>query len=270
MGIQPANGLLFTTIIAALVWHCTILVVVSFVITGMSDAWLTYLIRYWVDTPSLSVAVDFSGHWGRHAWCPRCVDHFILSIQGRRILSWLYYFNGLSGLYPCLHLYRSIRFQWPSSHLFEGFWGTSLADEPVIEYPLITRRRDVEFGVVPYVYLLARAAFMEQSANLMEAAYTLGQGRWRVLTRIVIPMARPAIAAGILLAAMETLADFGTVQFFGVQTFTTGIVRTYYGFGDPVGAAQLSTLLLGCVFFLVVFEKASRVRFGITQTDFAG
>ena len=108
---------------------------------------------------------------------------------------------------------------------------------------------------------------MEQSANLMEAAYTLGQGRWRVLTRIVIPMARPAIAAGTLLAVMETLADFGTVQFFGVQTFTTGIVRTYYGFGDPVGAAQLSTLLLGCVFFSLFSKKPHGVRFDITQTD---
>ena len=100
---------------------------------------------------------------------------------------------------------------------------------------------------------------MDQSANLMEAAYTLGQNRWRVFFRIVIPMARPAIAAGTLLAVMETLADFGTVQFFGVQTFTTGIVRTYYGFGDTVGAAQLSTLLLTCVFFLVVFTLGSKL-----------
>lgn len=112
----------------------------------------------------------------------------------------------------------------------------------------------------PYVYLMARAAFLDQSANLMEAAYTLGQTRWSVFRRVVIPMARPAIAAGTLLALMETLADFGTVQFFGVQTFTTGIVRTYYGFGDAVGAAQLSSVLLSFVVVLVVFERLSRYR----------
>jgi iron(III) transport system permease protein len=112
----------------------------------------------------------------------------------------------------------------------------------------------------PYVYLMARAAFLDQSANLMEAAYTLGQSRWSVFRRVVIPMARPAIVAGTLLALMETLADFGTVQYFGVQTFTTGIVRTYYGFGDTVGAAQLSSVLLGFVFVLIVVERLSRHR----------
>ena len=100
---------------------------------------------------------------------------------------------------------------------------------------------------------------MEQSANLMRLPTPSGKVAGGI-NRIVIQMASLAIAAGILLAVMETLADFGTVQFFGVQTFTTGIVRTYYGFGDPVGAAQLSALLLGCVFFLVVFEKASRSK----------
>ena len=73
-------------------------------------------------------------------------------------------------------------------------------------------------------------------------------------------MSRPAIAAGTMLAIMETLADFGTVQFFGVQTFTTGIVRTYYGLGDTIGAAQLSSLLLGFVAFLVLAERVSRHR----------
>jgi len=110
----------------------------------------------------------------------------------------------------------------------------------------------------PYVYLLARAAFLEQAANVMEAGYSLGQTRLQVFRRVVIPMARPAIVAGTLLAVMETLADFGTVQFFGVQTFTTGIVRTFYGLRDTAGAAQLASVLLGFVALLVILERLSR------------
>ena len=182
--------------------------------------------------------------------------------KGRRILSWLL-------LLPMAYPAYILAYTYTGVLDFSGPILTFLRDVGAPHWlmsPLLNIRSlpgaalMLSLVLYPYVYLLARAAFMEQSANLMEAAYTLGQGRWRVLTRIVIPMARPAIAAGILLAVMETLADFGTVQFFGVQTFTTGIVRTYYGFGDLVGAAQLSTLLLGCVFFLVVFEKASRSK----------
>src|SRR3546814_960905 len=77
----------------------------------------------------------------------------------------------------------------------------------------------------PYVYLLSRAAFLEQSVCALEASRTLGQGPWRSFFRVAVPLARPAIAAGVLLALMETLADFGAVSYFGVQTFTTGIYQ---------------------------------------------
>jgi len=91
----------------------------------------------------------------------------------------------------------------------------------------------------PYVYLLARAAFLEQSANLVEAGRLLGRGAWGTFFRVALPLARPAIAAGTSLALMETLADFGAVSYFGVQTFTTGIYRAWLSMGDATAAAAV-------------------------------
>jgi iron(III) transport system permease protein len=112
----------------------------------------------------------------------------------------------------------------------------------------------------PYVYLTARAAFLEQSTVSMDVARSLGYGRWQAWFKVVIPMARPAIIAGLTLALMETLADYGTVQYFGVTTFTTGIFRTFYGLGDTAGAAQLAAVLLLFVVTLIMVERWSRRR----------
>ena len=112
----------------------------------------------------------------------------------------------------------------------------------------------------PYVFFLARTAFLEQSKGLLDVARTLGRGPWNVFGTVALPMARPAIAAGVALALMEAIADFGTVQYFGVQTFTTAIYRTWFGMGDRVGAAQLSSALLMFVFLLVALELWSRSR----------
>jgi iron(III) transport system permease protein len=112
----------------------------------------------------------------------------------------------------------------------------------------------------PYVYLTARAAFLEQSTVGMDVARSLGYGRWQAWFKVVIPMARPAIIAGLTLALMETLADYGTVQYFGVTTFTTGIFRTFYGLGDTAGAAQLAAVLLLFVVTLIMVERWSRRR----------
>ncbi len=110
----------------------------------------------------------------------------------------------------------------------------------------------------PYVYLLARAAFLEQSVSALEVGRTLGRGPWRLFGTIALPLARPAIAGGTALALMETLNDFGAVQFFGVDTFTTGIYRTWFGLGEPVAAAQLAAILLIFVALLILFERLSR------------
>jgi iron(III) transport system permease protein len=106
--------------------------------------------------------------------------------------------------------------------------------------------------------MLARAAFLEQSVCVLEASRTLGSGPWRSFRQIALPLARPAIAAGMALALMEALNDFGTVQFFAIDTFTTGIYRTWMGLAQPAAAAQLGAVLMLFIFGLLLFERVSR------------
>ena len=110
----------------------------------------------------------------------------------------------------------------------------------------------------PYVYLLARTAFLERPASLIEAARTMGLDARRTFWRVDLPLARPAVAGGIALALMETLADYGTVAYFAVDTFTTGIYRAWFSLGDRVAAAQLSAALLAFVIGAVLLERWSR------------
>lgn len=110
----------------------------------------------------------------------------------------------------------------------------------------------------PYVYLLARVAFLEQSVCTLEASRILGCNPWKSFFKVALPLARPAIVAGLALALMETLNDFGTVQFFGVNTFTTGIYRTWFGMGERVAANQLAAFLLLFIFWLILLEIWSR------------
>ena len=112
----------------------------------------------------------------------------------------------------------------------------------------------------PYVYLITRAAFLEQSVRALEISRTLGCSFGQSFYRVGVPMARPAIVTGVSLALMETLADYGTVQYFGVSTFTTGIFRTFYGLGETAVAVQLSAVLLFFVALLIFLERYSRRR----------
>jgi iron(III) transport system permease protein len=114
------------------------------------------------------------------------------------------------------------------------------------------------FVLYPYTYLLCRAAFLEQSVCALEVSRTLGCSGVGSFFRVALPLARPAIAAGTALALMETLADYGTVSFFGVPTFTTGIIRAWISLGDRVAAAQLSSSLLALVFLVLLVERWSR------------
>ncbi|MGM0563491.1 MAG: ABC transporter permease [Pseudomonadota bacterium] len=112
----------------------------------------------------------------------------------------------------------------------------------------------------PYVYLLSRASFVEQSLCVLDVGRTLGLGPFQRFWRIALPLARPGIVAGVSLAVMETLADYGTVQYFGLSTFTTGIFRTWFGLNDPAGAARLSVMLLAIVMLFLFIERRSRQR----------
>lgn len=112
----------------------------------------------------------------------------------------------------------------------------------------------------PYVYLTARAAFLQQTQNTLEAARLLGHGTWSRLWRVMLPLARPGIVAGTALAMMETLADFGTVAYFAIPTFSTGIYRAWFSLGDKTAAAQLSACMLAFVIAILLAERASRGR----------
>ena len=118
----------------------------------------------------------------------------------------------------------------------------------------------LSFALYPYVYLLARAAFLEQSRTAIESARLLGSGAWGAFFKVALPLARPGIAAGTALALMEALADFGTVSYFAVQTFTTGIYRAWLSLGDSVAAAQLASCLLTFVALVLLMERLSRGR----------
>lgn len=112
----------------------------------------------------------------------------------------------------------------------------------------------------PYVYLLARAAFLEQSVCVLEVSRTLGCSPWSSFRRVALPLARPAIVAGVALALMEALNDYGTVSYFGINTLATGIFRVWRGMGDPVAASQIAVILLLFVFALLALERWSRGR----------
>ena len=112
----------------------------------------------------------------------------------------------------------------------------------------------------PYVYLLARAAFLSQSRTLLEAARGLGLSRRRAILRVGLPLARPAILGGVALALMEALADFGTVNLLGVRTFTDAIYRVWFNAFDRDAAMQFATLLVSVTLTLLVLERLARGR----------
>lgn len=187
----------------------------------------------------------------------------LCSFPGRRLFEWALLLPFAIPAYVIGYTYSGLfDFSGPlQTGLREVFGWTSAAD---YWFPEV---RSLPGAIVmlvlvlyPYVYLMARAAFLEQSVCTLEVSRTLGCGPWRSMTRVALPLARPSIAVGTALALMEALNDFGTVQYFGVDTFTTGIYRTWLADGSPGAAAQLAALLLLFVFLLLFVERRSRGR----------
>ncbi|WP_220811353.1 ABC transporter permease [Pseudomonas paralcaligenes] len=147
-------------------------------------------------------------------------------------------------------------FSGPVQSLLREWFGTG------IRFPRVRSTGGVIAVLVlvfyPYVYLLARSAFLAQGRGLMEAARVLGQSPWQAFWRVALPMAWPAIGAGLALAIMETLADFGAVAVFNFDTFTTAIYKTWYGFYSLSGATQLASLLLLAVMLVLYGERRAR------------
>ena len=120
-------------------------------------------------------------------------------------------------------------------------------------------------SLYPYVYLLARTALLERVTALMEAARLLGAPLSRRIREVALPLARPAVAAGVALALMETLADFGVSSYFGIQTFTAGIYKAWLAMDDRLAAAQLATVLLLVVLVILRLEQRAQQRMRFAQ-----
>ncbi|MEQ9491561.1 MAG: iron ABC transporter permease [Alphaproteobacteria bacterium] len=118
----------------------------------------------------------------------------------------------------------------------------------------------------PYVYMLTRAAFLQQSVCVLEAGRVLGRGPWRCFFTVALPLARPALVAGTALALMETLNDFGTIDYFGIHTLTAGVFEVWLLMGNTGGAAQISLVMLVFVIGLLWIERSSRRRQRFHQT----
>ena len=114
------------------------------------------------------------------------------------------------------------------------------------------------FTLYPYVYLICRTAFLNQSRSMFEVGRTLGLSQASIFLKLALPLVRPALIAGTMIVAMETLSDFGAVDHFAISTFTTGIFRTWYGMYDLTTAMQLASMLLIFITFCLIIERISR------------
>lgn len=181
---------------------------------------------------------------------------------GRRWLAWALLLPMAMPAYIIAYTYTGLLdFSGPVQTLLRQWTGLSYGDYWFFEVRSLTGAIVMlSLVLYPYVYLMARAAFIQQSVTSMEVGRSLGYNQWQSLGRLAIPMARPAIVAGLALVMMETLADYGTVQYFGVNVFTTGIFRAFYGYGDTAATAQLAVVLLVFVVALLTLERVSRRR----------
>lgn len=163
--------------------------------------------------------------------------------------------------YVIAYMYTDLlEFAGPVQQLLRSIFGWELARD--YWFPNI---RSLGGGILmmglvlyPYVYMLARAAFLEQSPNLLEASRLLGHSQFKAFLKVSLPIARPAIAVGVALALMETLNDFGTIDFFAIRTLTAGLYDVWLGMGNLGGAAQIATTMLTFVILLLSLEYFGR------------
>lgn len=187
------------------------------------------------------------------------VTHY--QFPGRQLLSWALLLPFAVPAYVIAHVYTDLlEFAGPVQSLLRDVFEWQGSKD--YYFPKIRSLGGAISMLVlvlyPYVYLLARAAFLEQSASILEAAQALGLSRTQRLFRIALPIARPAIAVGLAMALMETLNDFGTVDYFAVRTLTAGLYDVWLGMGNLGGGAQIASLILLFVLCLVGLEKFSR------------
>ncbi len=206
--------------------------------------WLCALVALWVAVIGSTAAVLVA----------------LFDFKGRRYLEWMLLLPLAMPAYVCAYAYTDfLQYSGPAQSWLRstfGLQGRVLPEVRSLGGAVVL----MSFTLYPYVYLLARTALLERSASLLQAAHMLGAGTWRRVTQIALPMARPAIMAGVALALMETLADYGVVSYFGIQSFTAGIYKAWLVLDSPELAALLSLALLAFVAVVLGIERRMRRR----------
>jgi iron(III) transport system permease protein len=184
----------------------------------------------------------------------------VYRFPGSRVLEWALILPLAMPAYVMAYAYTDwLQFSGPVQEALRGLTGWKAREYWFPEIRSVYGAAAMfSFAMYPYVYLLARNAFLEQSRSSIEAARLAGLGAWGSFFRAALPLARPALAAGTALALMETLADFGVVSYFAVETFTTGIFKAWLSMGDIVAADQLATCLVGFVVIVLALERWNR------------
>jgi iron(III) transport system permease protein len=260
--LRPDGWTAAAVLVAALV-AMPVLAVLSSVLRPSDGVWAhlasTVLWRYVADTATLAAGVALSTLviGVATAWLVT-----MCRFPGRGVLEWALLLPLAVPAYVIAYVYTDLlQFAGPVQTWLREATGWTRRD---YWFPEVRSMGGavamLSLVLYPYVYLLSRAAFLEQSACVLEVSRTLGRSPWQTFVSVALPLARPAVAAGVALAVMETLADFGTVQYFAVDTFTTGIYRTWFLMGSPAAAAQLASVLLLFVAAVLAFERVSRGR----------
>ncbi|RJF94999.1 iron ABC transporter permease [Noviherbaspirillum saxi] len=221
--------------------------------------WATVMPEYLFNSLAIAAIVAiFAGIGGvACAWLVA-----VFNFPGKKIFEWALVLPLAMPAYVVAYAYTDfLQFSGPVQTALRSAFGWEARD---YWFPQIRSigGAGILFAMVlyPYVYLLARTAFLERSPRMWDAARTLGSGPWEAFIKISLPLARPAAVAGIALALMETLADYGAVAYFGVPTLTTGIYKSWYAFSDRTAAAQIAAVLLMAITLLMVIEQSSRGR----------
>lgn len=251
----------FFSMAIALLISIPILTVVFSIFTPAGEVW-SHLANTVLDDYVLNSLILISGvSFGvialgvSSAWLITMTD-----FTGRKVFEWASILPFAIPAYLMAYIYTDfLDIAGPLQTMIRNLFGLNLGE---YWFPNI---RSIEGAIIimslafyPYVYMLARSSFLEQSTSLLEASRIMGYSTWQSFFKVAIPVARPGIAAGLALALMETLNDFGTVEYFGVQTFTTGIYRTWFGLGERPAAAQLAAFLLSFIVVLLILERWSR------------
>ena len=264
--VDPGLGRALSLVIvcAAVVALPVLGVFASFWQTGQSADTLRHLLATvipaaLVETSLLGVVVVFGvvTVGAATAWVVAACD-----FPGRRVFEWALLLPLAMPAYIVAYAYTDyLQYAGPLQQFLRDSFGWQRGDYWFPQIRSLTGAAFVFIVVLyPYVYLLARTAFLARTAAMMDAARSLGQTAWQAWWRVNLPLARPAIAAGALLALMETVADYGAASYFGLQTLTTSIYRAWFSLGDRLAASQLAAVLLALVLVLFYIEHRARGR----------